>query len=298
MKTEKKILIAFILNFSFSVFEFLGGAFTGSVAIISDAVHDMGDAITICISYLLERKSKKHADYKHTYGYTRYSVLGCVVTELVLLIGSIVVIYNAILRIIDPVPINYNGMIIFAVVGVVVNFFAVFFTRGGGSLNQKAVNLHMLEDVLGWVVVLVGAVVMRFTDFRYIDPIMSIALACFIIVNAVKHLKEVADIFLEKTPKNIDVNELCNALCDIEGVADVHHIHIRSFDGQINSATMHIVTDYDTRIIKQQVRQILNEKGIKHATIETEQIDEICNDKNCLIELADNHHHHHHHHEH
>ncbi|MBR5246131.1 MAG: cation transporter, partial [Clostridia bacterium] len=175
MRTEKNILIAFILNLSFSIFEIIGGFFTGSVAIVSDAIHDMGDAASIGISYFLEKKSKKQPDETYTYGYARFSVIGSVITTLILLFGSVMVIYNAVMRIFNPVEINYNGMIIFAVVGAVVNFIAAYFTKDGDSLNQKAVNLHMLEDVLGWIVVLIGAIIMRFTDISIIDPIMSIA---------------------------------------------------------------------------------------------------------------------------
>ena len=200
MKTERNILIAFILNFAFSIFEFIGGAITGSVAIISDAVHDIGDAMSIGLSYFLEKKSKKQPDDTHTYGYARYSVMGGVITTFILLLGSVAVIYNAILRIINPVEINYDGMIVFAIVGAMVNLAAAYFTREGDSINQKAVNLHMLEDVLGWVVVLIGAIVMRFTDIKIIDPIMSIGVAIFIFVNAIRNLKEVIDIFLEKLP--------------------------------------------------------------------------------------------------
>ena len=115
MRTEKNILVAFVLNLLFSIFEFVGGIFTGSVAIISDAIHDIGDALSIGISYFLEKKSKKQPDDVYTYGYARYSVIGSVITTLILLFGSVMVIYNAILRIINPVPINYNGMILFAV---------------------------------------------------------------------------------------------------------------------------------------------------------------------------------------
>ena len=174
MKTEKNILIAFILNLSFAIFEFFGGIFTGSVAIVSDAIHDVGDATSIGISYFLEKKSKRKPDEKYTYGYLRYSVIGSVITTLILLVGSVIVIINAFNKIMNPTEINYKGMIIFAVFGLVINFVAAFVTHGGGSLNQKAVNLHMLEDVLGWAVVLVGAIIMNFTDIKIIDPLMSI----------------------------------------------------------------------------------------------------------------------------
>lgn len=296
MKSEFKILIAFVLNLFFSVFEFFGGALTGSVAIISDAVHDFGDAITILVSFLLEKKSKREADVKYTYGYSRYSLLGCVITCIILLLGSVIVIYNAILRIITPEPINYNGMIVFAVVGVIVNFVAVFFTRGGGSLNQKAVNLHMLEDVLGWVVVLIGAIVMRFTDFSYLDSIMSICLAVFIVINALKNLLEVVNVFLEKAPKDIDVKKLCDELNGIEGVSDVHHFHLRSFDGINNCATMHVVTDSEGSIIRGRVREFLKANGVEHSTIEIESVNEVCADKICKLEAENNSRHKHHHH--
>ncbi len=300
MKTEKNILIAFILNLAFSVFEFFGGIFTGSVAIMSDALHDIGDAASIGVSYFLEKKSKKQPDAEFTYGYLRYSVVGGVFTTLILLLGSAAVIINAVGRIISPVEINYNGMIVFAVIGVVVNFCAAIVTKDGDSLNQKAVNLHMLEDVLGWIVVLVGAVVMRFTDFVIIDPILSICVAVFILINATKNLKEVLDLFLEKIPQGVSVEEIKEHILEIDGVIDVHHIHIWSMDGHHNYATMHIVTNEAAQGIKEAVRNELREHGISHATLELEAEGENCGEECCHIDTrsACGHHHHHHHHHH
>ncbi|MBR6754847.1 MAG: cation transporter, partial [Clostridia bacterium] len=270
MKTEKNILIAFILNLAFSIFELIGGIFTNSVAIISDAVHDFGDATSIGISFILEKISKRQPDEKHTYGYVRYSLIGGLITTAILLFGSCVVIYNAVCRIIDPMPINYDGMIVFGVVGVFVNFIAAYFTRDGDSINQKAVNLHMLEDVLGWLVILIGAIVMRFTDISIIDPILSICVAVFILFNAVQTLKIVVGLFLEKTPENVDISEIKEHLLNIEGVTNVHHIHVWSLDGHRNYATLHIVTDADPHETKERVRAELEEHGICHATLELE----------------------------
>lgn len=295
MKTEKNILIAFILNLSFSIFEFIGGIFTGSVAIISDSVHDIGDAASIGIAFFLERKSKKQPDEKYTYGYKRYSLLGGIITTLILLLGSIAVIYNAISRIISPTEINYNGMIIFAIVGVCVNLCASLLTRDGDSINQKAVNLHMLEDVLGWVVVLIGAIVMRFTDFYIIDPLMSIGVAVFIFISAIKSLKEILDIFLEKAP--LDVKEIEKHILEIDGIIDVHHVHLRSLDGHNSYATMHVVTNEKAQEIKIKIREELREHGITHATLELEAEDEICAAHECCIQdtpTSKKHHHHHH----
>ena len=295
MKTEKNILIAFILNLAFSIFEFFGGIFTGSVAIISDAVHDIGDAASIGIAFILEKKSKKAPDKKYTYGYAGYSVIGGLISTSILLFGSIAVIYNAIDRIISPVEINYNGMIIFAVIGVCVNLTAAFLTQGGKSLNQKAVNFHMLEDVLGWVVVLIGAIVIRFTNFYIIDPLMSIGVAIFIIIGAIKNLKEIFDIILQKTPCDIDIDELTEEILTIEGVLDVHHIHVRSIDGSNNCATMHVVINGEHNKIKNKIREELKEHGISHVTLELEAEYENCKDKHCHINATHSSSHHHHH---
>ncbi len=302
MKTERNIFIAFVLNLVFSIFEFIGGILTGSVAIVSDAVHDIGDAASIGISYFLEKKSKKKPDERYTYGYARYSVIGGLITTLILLIGSVVVIYNAVGRIISPADIDYNGMLVFAVVGVCVNLCAALFTCEGVSLNQKAVNLHMMEDVLGWVVVLAGAIIMKFTDLAVIDPIMSVGVSVFILISAVKNLKEIVDLFLEKAPRHTDVAKIKEHIVEIDGVLDVHHIHIWSIDGQNNMATMHIVTDSEPHTVKERIREELREHGIGHVTIEIETDQELCHDKQCRVEApvhtGHGHHHHHGHHSH
>ena len=297
MKTEKNILIAFLLNISFSLFELIGGIFTNSIAIISDAIHDFGDATSIGIAYFLEKKSKKKPDAIYTYGYTRYSILGAIITNTILIVGSAFVIFNAVKRIINPEAINYNGMIIFAIFGVIVNFVAAYFTKDGDSLNQKAVNLHMLEDVLGWAVVLIGAVVIKFTEITIIDPIMSIFVAIFILVNALKSYRKIVDLFLEKIPDGLNIEEIKEHLCQMANVQDVHHIHVWSIDGVNNYATMHIVTDVEnTKCLKCEIKSELMEHGIAHVTIEFEMEDEKCDETECYVEIEEHSHHHHHHH--
>ncbi len=293
MKTEKNILITFLLNITFSIFELFGGIITNSVAILSDSVHDLGDAISIGISYCMERKSKKTPDNKYTYGYVRYSVLGGVITTTILLVGSILVIIGAVNRLFNPVEVDYNGMIIFAIVGVILNFIAAYVTKDGHSINQKSVNLHMLEDTLGWVVVLIGSIIMRFTDISIIDSIMSIGVAIFILIHSIKNLKIVLDLFLEKTPNNIDINELKKHLLKINGVDDIHHIHVWSIDGYNNYATMHIVSkSKDISKVKKEIREELEEHNIGHAILETEE--DICDDKECHVDFKEHTHHHHH----
>ncbi len=297
MKSHKRILTAFLLNLFFSVFEFIGGIFTGSVAILSDSLHDMGDAASIGISYFLERKSSKKPDNTYTYGYTRYSVMGSVIMTLILIAGSVLIIYKAILRLINPTPVNYNGMLILSVVGLAVNFIATLVTHHGHSLNEKAVNLHMLEDVLGWAVVLVGAIVMKFTNISIIDPILSLGVAAFVLINAVKTLREAVSLFLEKTPKGLSVEHIKEEIMEIGSISDIHHIHIWSIDGTTNCATMHIILSADANAaeIKQALRETLCKHGINHATIETEFPCEECMHRMCTAPSVSNHNHSHHH---
>lgn len=295
MKTERNILVAFILNISFSIFELIGGLFTNSVSIMSDAVHDLADAISIGMSLILEKISKKKPNEEYTYGYIRYSVFGALITTTILTVGSILVIIGGVNRIINPRIINYDGMIIFAIFGVVINFMAAYFTKEGDSVNQKAVNLHMLEDVLGWVVVLIGSILMKFTDISIIDSIMSICIAIFILINAFKNLKNILDLFLEKTPKNISIKNLKNDLLKIKDVVDVHHVHVWSMDGISNYATMHVVTRSDNqKMLKNKIKKDLKKIGIIHTTVEIECMEEKCNEKNCNVKVYNQEKHHHH----
>lgn len=294
MKTEKNILVAFLLNLIFSIFELLGGYVTHSVAILSDSIHDLGDALSIGISYFMEKKSKKEADKNYTYGYIRYSVLGGVITTTILLVGSILVIIGSVKRIFHPVQVNYRGMIVFAIVGVILNSIAAYVTREGDSINQKSVNLHMLEDVLGWFIVLIGAIIMNFIDIKILDSIMSIGVALFILFHSLDNLKQVLNLFLEKTPNDIDIDELKEHLLEIKEVEDIHHIHVWSIDGFHNYATMHIVSKAkDISRVKNDIRKELEEHHICHAILETEE--EACDDKKCHIEQIESSHFHHHH---
>ena len=292
--TEKNILVAFLLNFLFSAIEIVGGLLTNSMAILSDAVHDFGDAFSIGVSYFLEKKSKKKPDENYTYGYLRYSVLGAFITTTILIVGSIVVLVGAISRIIHPEPLHYEGMILLSILGIIINFIAAYSTREGDSLNQKAVNLHMLEDVLGWVVVFVGSILMKFTDITYIDSIMSIGIAFYLLKHAFDNLKNILNLFLAKVPSDIRVEEIKKEILKIPKVKDVHHIHVWSMDGVNHYATMHIVVprknDFEVKsIIKEKLKQL----GIMHTTLEMEQISEHCNQEECVIHPVSETHHHH-----
>ena len=283
MKSKRNIFIAFILNLFFAVVEFIGGSICGSVAIISDSLHDAGDAMSIGISYFMEKKSSKKPDEKYTFGYARYSVIGSLITLCILILGSVAVIINAVSRMISPIEINYNYMLIFAIFGVFINFIAVLFTHGGKSLNQRAVNLHMLEDCLGWIVVLIGAIVMKFTDIALIDPIMSIGVSVFILINSMEAIMESISVLLQKVPSGISTDHIKEHLEEIDGVIDVHHIHAWSLDGERSIATLHAKISGNAHDIKEKIKNELSHFGVAHSTVEIEYESEECHDVFCDI---------------
>ncbi len=276
MTVTKKMYVAFFLNLSFAVMELFGGVHTGSIAIMSDALHDFFDSLSIGISCYLEKKSKKTPDNTYTYGYLRYSVLGAAITNCILVIGSVAVMYNAVMRIFNPVPLDRSGMISIALFGIVANLAAVYFTKDGDSLNQKAVNLHMGEDVLCWVAILVGGIIIKLTGFTVIDALLSFGVGLFILISAALSMGKIISLFLEKAPKELSVDDIRLNLMELPQVLDVHHIHVRSFDGLSHCATMHIVTDHDDiRRLKCSIKKLLLGYGIEHTTLEFETPEEM-----------------------
>ena len=270
MNTATNILIAFLLNLAFSLFEFMGGALTGSVAITSDAIHDLGDALSIGLSFFLEKKSQRPPDDAYTFGYARFSVLGGAVTSLILVVSSLWILGNAVNKILHPAPLRWEGMFSFALVGVAVNLCAAFFTRHGDSPNQKAVNLHMLEDVLSWSAVLLGSVVIRTTGWMLLDPLMSIGVALFVLLHAIGNLRAICPVLLGKTPEEIPLSHLREELTHIPGVRYVHNMHIVAFGENQYWGSLHVVTDENPAEIKKSVRELFHAHYISSVTLELE----------------------------
>lgn len=300
-KKSNNILVVSIMNLLFVVIEVIGGLVTGSISILSDSIHDFGDALTLFIAYFLEKKSNKKPDKKYTYGYLRYSLLGAVITATILLIGSIVVIYNAIQRIMNPVEIDYSGMIIFAIIGLAINVIGFKLTHKTKNMNEKMISLHLLEDTLSWIIVIVISIVMMFTNTAILDPILSILISIYILFHVVKNIKQVVDIILEKVPDDIDVDSVKEELEKSFDIKGIHHIHIWSMDGENNYLTMHVIVNNDATKdyiakLKKDIKEELYKKNINHTTIEIEYEDENCNDINCDVHISQGEHHHHHHH--
>ena len=282
---DDNILVAFFLNVFFVFVEIVGGFFTNSFAILSDAIHDFGDCVAIGFAYLMEKLSQKSPDEKYTYGYRRYSLLSAIITSVILVVGSAFVIIGAVKRLGEPKEIQGLGMLVIAVFGVIINGAAVLRTRKGFGANERAISLHLLEDVMGWIAVLIGSVLIYAFKWYFIDGILSMLIAGFLLFESVKNIKDVFGIFLEKSPRNVDIKKLKEDILCIEGVNDVHHIHIWSLDGEKNMATLHIgITDEPTielyKYVKAKVQDVSVNAGIEHLTVQID-IDGECFMDNC-----------------
>ena len=280
-ESTKNLGIAFFLNLGFAIIEIIGGLWTNSVAIISDAVHDFGDAFSIGVSFFLERYSKKKRTVTFTYGYKRFSTLGALINSIVLLVGSIFVFMETIPRLFHPVPVNYSGMMWLAVAGLAVNGFAALRLMKGNSISQRAVMLHLLEDVLGWLAVLIGSVIIRYTAWYFIDPLLSICIGIFILTNVCRNLYAIFRILLQATPDHMPEDKVKTILQEVPGVKEVHDLHVWTLDGEKNIASAHLIVADDTSReevirVKHDAVDRLKEAGIDHLTVEIEYETEGC----------------------
>ncbi len=275
--------VAFFLNLGFSILEMVGGLFTNSVAILSDALHDLGDSLSLGLSWYLEKKSGRKANQNFTFGYRRFSLLGALINSLVLVAGSFFIVVEAVKRIQDPEPSDARGMIIFALIGIAVNGYAAWRLTSGKSLNEKVVSWHLLEDVLGWVAVLIVAVVLLFYNILWLDPALSLAITVFILFNVGKRLKETIFVFLQGKPEGVDLNAIQDKILKIPNVKSLHHTHLWTLDGEHHVFTTHIrlqnIRHFSEIIhVKEEVKKMLREEyEFSHYTIETELDEESCN---------------------
>ena len=285
-ESAKNIQTAFFLNLFFTVVEITGGFLTNSVAILSNAIHDLGDCLSLGLAMYFQKVARKGSDSSYSYGYKRFSLLGAVINSIVLTTGSILILTVAIPRILQPESTKTDGMLLFAILGVLVNGAAVFRLKKGDSMNEKVAKLHLLEDVLGWLAVLVGTIVMRFVDVPVLDPIMSVAIACFVLYNVFNNMRQSLRVILQGIPAEVDITDISSHLENFEGVENVHDLHVWSVDGNYNVLTVHVVLNNSLEMgklaeLKSQIRDSLKAKGIEHATIEFETADERCIFENC-----------------
>jgi cobalt-zinc-cadmium efflux system protein len=276
-KRETRILLSVLLNISFAILEVIGGFWTNSLAILSDALHDFGDSVALLTSLILERKAKKDPDNLRTFGYQRLSLFSALFSGIVLVGGSLGIIAQVIPRLFNPEVVNTSGMVGIAISGIIFNGLGFVFLKKGESLNEKVLSWHLMEDVLGWILVLIGAGIIRFWDIYLIDPAMTLGLTVFILYNVITNLREVFNILLEGVPQHISIEGVKGELSSIKGVLGVHDIHIWSLEGETDLLTGHIVVD--DRLLKtpdqtrRTIKDVLTKHHIEHSTIELETID-------------------------
>jgi cobalt-zinc-cadmium efflux system protein len=254
---------------------------TNSIAIISDALHDLGDSFSLALAWYFQKLSKRKRDSGYSYGYRRFSLLGALINSAVLLVGSFFVISESVKRILSPEAANAQGMLLLAILGIVINGAAMLRMKKSSSLNERTVSLHLLEDVLGWIAVFAASIIMIFVDFPWLDPILSLGIAGYILFNIYHNLRDTMRVILQGIPENIDEEAVVEALKRLQGVESVHDLHLWTMDGEYNVSSVHVVVDKDvncndTAKVKQQVREILKGFNIQHATIEIEHEEETC----------------------
>ena len=269
----KNIASAFFLNATFVIIEVVGGILTNSIAILSDALHDTGDCLSLAIAWALQKKSQKSSDSRYTYGYKRFSLLGSLVLS-IFLIGSTAVIFaQGIKRLITPEPVLPDGMIWIAVFGILINGAAALKVKRGSSLNERAVYLHIMEDALGWIAVLIASILMLFWDIPWIDPLLSILIGCWVLWHVIGNLRSVLRVLLQGVPEEVNLEELQQSIQTIDGVVTISELNVWSLDGEENVMTTHIITDSENASdIKQQISLIGQNYNITNVTIEIDKM--------------------------
>ncbi|MBK9275260.1 MAG: cation transporter [Flavobacteriales bacterium] len=271
---------AFLINLAFTGVEVAGGWWTGSIAVLTDALHDAGDCLVLGTAWWLQRVALKGRDAQYSYGYGRFSMLGGWLTSLVLIAGAVGMLVVSVPKVLHPEAPHTTGMIGIALFGLAMNGLAAWRLHAGSTLNERGAYLHLLEDVLGWAAVLVGAVLIHFTGWVVLDPLLSVGISGYILFNAVGTLRRGTAILMQHVPEGIDLAAVRERLLAIPHVRDLHDQHTWSLDGSFVVHTVHlVVADVEHREaldIKCRAREVLRALGIHHATIELEWEGEDC----------------------
>lgn len=272
MKTKCAVWLAFFLNLSFAIVEFIAGGIFGSSAVLADSVHDFGDAIAIGISAFLETISNREEDSRYTLGYKRFSLLGALVTAVILMTGSVMVILENITKLFNPQPVNDEGILWLGIIAVTINVLASLVVRKGKTKNESILSLHFLEDTLGWIAVILMALILRFTDWYILDPLLSLVISFYILSKAIPRFWSTLKIFLDAVPEGVETSDLEKDLEALPNVKSINQLSIWSMDGLENNAIVHIcIEDWEQMMeTKEVVRQCLEERGVQNITIEVD----------------------------
>lgn len=273
MKTKYAVWLAFLLNLSFAIVEFIAGGIFGSSAVLADSVHDFGDAIAIGISAFLESISNRKEDSHYTLGYKRFSLLGAMVTAVILMTGSGMVILENVSKLFHPQPINDEGLLWLGIIAISVNLLASLVIRKGQTKNESILSLHFLEDTLGWLAVILMAIVLRFTDWYILDPLLSLAISFFILSKAIPRFWSTLKIFLDAVPEGVDIKQVKNDLEQLDNVASINQLNLWTMDGLEKNAIVHVCLEHvkHIEVCKESIRDLLKESGFQNVTIEVDE---------------------------
>ena len=241
--TTGNIGAAFLLYLGFAIFELIGGLLTNSVAVLSDALHDLGDSLSLGAAWILNRYADRSADGRFSYGYRRFSLLGALLNSIILVGGSLFILSEALQRLQNPESFSEGGLILIAIVGIAINGIAALRLREGGTLNARVLSWHLIEDVLGWAAVLLMGVISLFVDMPILDPLLSIGITLFVLFNAIRNVWATVRLFLQAVPADIDLAQIEKNLCAVEGVRSIHNLRVWSLDGEHHVLSAHLVVD-------------------------------------------------------
>ena len=272
MKAKYAVWLAFFLNLTYAIVEFIAGGVFGSSAVLADSVHDLGDAIAIGISAFLETISNREEDNQYTLGYKRFSLLGALVTAIILMTGSVLVVLENVTKILNPQPVNDEGILWLGIIAVSINVLASLVVSKGKTKNESILSLHFLEDTLGWLAVILMAIVLRFTDWYILDPLLSLVISFFILSKALPRFWSTLKIFLDAVPEGLDIKQVKNGLERLDNVASLNQLNLWTMDGLEKNAIIHLcLEDWEQMTeTKNQVRQLLEERGVQNITIEVD----------------------------
>ena len=273
LSSKFAVWLAFLLNFSFAIIEFIFGGLFGSSAILADAVHDLGDALAIGISAFLESISNREEDSHYTLGYKRFSLLGAILTAVILITGSTLVILENISKFIEPQPVDHEGMLWLGVIAIAINLTASLIVRKGQTKNESILSLHFLEDTLGWLAVIVVGIILRYTDWYILDPLLSLVISFFILSKAIPRFWSTLKIFLDAVPEGVDIEQVTSDLEQLEHVASVNQLNLWTMDGLEKNAIVHVCLEHvkHMEVCKESIRDLLKESGFQNVTIEVDE---------------------------
>ncbi|MFS9239190.1 cation diffusion facilitator family transporter [Streptococcus australis] len=273
MSSKFAVWLAFVLNFSFAIIEFIFGGLFGSSAILADAVHDLGDALAIGISAFLESISNREEDSHYTLGYKRFSLLGAILTAVILITGSSLVILENISKLIEPQPVDHEGMLWLGVIAIAINLTASLIVRKGQTKNESILSLHFLEDTLGWLAVIVVAIILRYTDWYFLDPLLSLLISAFILSKALPRFWSTLKIFLDAVPEGVDIQQVKSDLEQLDHVTSINQLNLWTMDGLEKNAIVHVCLEHvnHMEVCKEAIRTLLKDCGFQNVTIEVDE---------------------------